>query len=166
MSELKSSGHACLREVGEGGGLRVEGWDGFDQAGDGESVANAAGPANQPEDSAFARKLNGDAHECGKAGAVDLGDGREHDDDLAHTAVNQGLEGFVELIAGFADGEPAVNVDYWLSSGLADVDLHGYAFGHHSKPLALKWNTAASRLAEWHYTLEDGLHKEDVRRSL
>ena len=43
-----------LGEVGEGGGFGFEGGDGFDEAGDGESVADAAGAADEAKDAAFA----------------------------------------------------------------------------------------------------------------
>jgi len=59
-------------EVGEGGGFGFECGDGFDEAGDGEGVADAAGTADQAEHAAFAGELDGDAHERGDAGAVDL----------------------------------------------------------------------------------------------
>src|SRR2546429_7722279 len=49
-------------KVGEGGGFGVEGRDGFDEARDGEGVADAAGSADQAEHAAFTRKLDGDAH--------------------------------------------------------------------------------------------------------
>src|SRR6266403_2052633 len=41
-------------EVGEGCGFGFEGGDGFDEAGDGEGVAHAAGTADQAEHAAFA----------------------------------------------------------------------------------------------------------------
>jgi hypothetical protein len=38
----------------------------------------------------------------------------------------------VELLAGFADGEAAANVQYGHIGGLANIDLHGDSFGHDS----------------------------------
>jgi len=42
----------CLREIREGGGFGFEGGDGFDEAGDGESVADTTGAADQAQDAA------------------------------------------------------------------------------------------------------------------
>jgi hypothetical protein len=36
----------------------------------------------------------------------------------------------VELVAGLSDGEPAMDLENGHSAGLADVNLHGGAFGH------------------------------------
>src|SRR6267143_1225719 len=69
----------CL-EVGEGGGFGFEGGDGFDEAGDGEGVADAAGAADEAEDATFASELDGDAHQRGDAGAVNLRDAVQDDD--------------------------------------------------------------------------------------
>ena len=72
-------GYVCLREIGEGGGFGFEGGDGFDEASDGEGVANAAGTADEAENSAFACELDGDAYQGGDARAVDLWDAVQDD---------------------------------------------------------------------------------------
>src|ERR1700757_198755 len=115
----------CLREVGEGGGFGVEGGDGFDEARDGEGVANAAGSADQAEHAAFARELDGDAHERGEAGAINLRRAVEPDDDFAHALLHNGLQGAVKLLAGFADSEPAMHFENGRGAGFANLNLHG-----------------------------------------
>jgi hypothetical protein len=117
-------------EIFEGRGFGFEGGDGFDEAGDSEGVANAALTADEAEDAAFAGKLDGDAHERGNAGAVNLGNAIEDDDDFLGAGLNDGLQGVVELVGGLTDGEAAVNVEDGDPAGLADVDLHGDAVGH------------------------------------
>ena len=81
-----------LCEVGEGGGFGFEGGDGFDEAGDGEGVADAARAADEAQDAAFTGELDGDAHERGDAGAVDLDDAVEDDDDFFARRLNDGLQ--------------------------------------------------------------------------
>src|SRR5207253_6094676 len=93
-------------KVSEGGGFGFEGGDGFDEAGDGEGVADAAGAADQAKHAAFAGELNGDAHERGDAGAVDLRDTVQEDDNFLRTPFDHRFESVVELLGGLADGEP------------------------------------------------------------
>src|SRR5947209_4925194 len=95
-------------KVGEGGGFGFEGGDGFDEAGDGEGVADAPRAADQAQHAAFARELDGDSNERGKARTIDLRRAVEADDDLANALLDDRLQGAVELFAGFADGEPAM----------------------------------------------------------
>ena len=59
-------------EVGEGGGFGVEGGDGFDEARDGEGVAHAARAADEAKRAVGVFELDGDAHERGDAGAINL----------------------------------------------------------------------------------------------
>jgi hypothetical protein len=119
-----------LGEVGEGGGFGFEGWDGFDEAGDGEGIADAARAADEAKDAAFAGELDGDANERGNAGAVDLGDAVEDDYYFAGTMVDYGLERFVELLAGFTNGEAATDVENGDGSAGANVYFHGSVIGH------------------------------------
>lgn len=72
-------GYVCLREIGEGGGFGFEGGDGFDEAGDGEGVADAALAADEAQDAAFAGELDGDAYQGGDARAVNLWDAVQDD---------------------------------------------------------------------------------------
>src|SRR5260221_799836 len=62
-NELPGEGYLCLSEVLEGGGFGFEGGDGFDEAGDGEGVADAALAPDQAQDAAFAGQFDGDAHQ-------------------------------------------------------------------------------------------------------
>ena len=119
-------------KIGEGGGFGFEGGDGFDEAGDGEGVADAAVAANQAEGAAFAGELDGDAHQGGDAGTVDLRDAVEDDDDILGAGFDDGFESVVELLGGLTDGEAAVNFKYRHSAGLADVDFHGGTVSHGS----------------------------------
>jgi len=119
-----------LGEVGEGGGFGFEGGDGFEKAGDGEGIVDTAGSADQPQRAPFARKLNGNANQCGKAGAVNLRSAIEDDDNLVRTRLYEGLQDVVEMFAGFADGQPAMNVHNGDSAGFAGVDLCGRVFAH------------------------------------
>jgi len=121
-----------LRKVGEGGGFGFEGGDGFNEAGDGEGVADAALAADQAQDAAFAGEPDGDTHERGDAGAVDLGNTVQNNDDFLRTALNHGLQGVVELVSRLADSEPSVNFEYRDSAGFANVDFHGQPVSHGS----------------------------------
>src|SRR6266478_6691803 len=117
-------------EIGERGDVGVEGGNGFDEAGDGEGVADASGAADEMQRAFFAGQADGDAHERGDAGAIDLRDAVEIDDDLACAASNDGLQGVGELLARLADCEAAVDFEHIDAVGLADVDLHWGAVGH------------------------------------
>jgi len=119
-------------EVGEGCGFGFEGGDGFDEAGDGEGVADAAGTADQAEHAAFAGELDGDAHERGDAGAVDLWNAAQEDDNFLRASFDHRLESVVQLLGGLADGEPAMDFEYRHPAGLADVDFHGRPVSHGS----------------------------------
>src|SRR6267154_2715882 len=111
-------------KIREGGGFGFECGDGFDEASDGEGVADAAGAADEAEDAAFAGELDGDANESGDAGAVNLRNAVEDDDHFPGAAFDDGFKGIMELLGWFAYGEAPVNFQYRRSSGLADVDLH------------------------------------------
>ena len=117
-------------EVGEGGGFGFEGGDGVDEASDGEGVADATGTADQTEQAALACELDGDADKGGEAGAVDLRNPVENDDDFSGAAVDYGLKGFVELFAGFTDGQAAVDVQDGNGAAVANVDFHRGVVGH------------------------------------
>ena len=81
-----------------------EGGDGFDEAGDGEGVADTALAADEMKRALFAGQPDGDAHERGDARAVDLRNAVEIDDDFVSAALDNGLECVGELIAGLTDG--------------------------------------------------------------
>src|SRR3981081_956830 len=63
----------CRVEVRDRGGIGFKGWDGLNQAGDREGVANASAAADEMRGPPFSGELNGDAHQRGNAGAIDLG---------------------------------------------------------------------------------------------
>ena len=159
-------GQVCLREIGEGGGFGFEGGNGFDEASDGEGVADAAGTADEAEDSAFACQLDGDAYQGGDAGAVNLRDTVEDDNDFFGTGLDHRFEGVVELLGRLADGEAAVNFEDRDSSRFADVDFHGGTVSHGNASIYPSWATAAIGKAARHYTLEGKLHKGNRCRSL
>jgi hypothetical protein len=114
----------------QGDSVGFEGGDGFDEAGNGEGVADAAGAAHKMQRAVFAGQPDGNAHEGGDAGAVDLRDGVEIDDDLAGAALNGRLQSVRELVAGLADGQATVNFKHINAVGLADVNLHWGTVGH------------------------------------
>jgi len=119
-----------LREARRGSGVGVVRRDGFDQASDGEGVADASGAANEMNRAAFPRELNGDAHQGGDAGAVDLWNAVEIDDYFTAAALHDGLERFVKLLGGFADGEPSVDFQQINAVLLPNGNLHRYVLGH------------------------------------
>src|SRR5258708_7424079 len=113
---FSAEGYVCLREISEGGGFGFEGGDGFDEAGDGEGVADAAGAADQTEHAAFPGELDGDAHHPGEAGAINLGDAGHDHDNFPRATLHHRLESVVELLGRLADGEPAVNFEHGHSA--------------------------------------------------
>src|SRR5260370_1652549 len=117
-------------EVLQSGGFGFEGGDGFDEAGNRKGIADAAVGADEAEDATFAGELDGDAHKRGDAGAVNLRNAIEDDDNFLCAALNHGLEGVVELIGRLANGQPAVNFEHGNSCGFANVDLHGQSVSH------------------------------------
>src|SRR5207244_11471947 len=125
-----AEGFLRLREIGEGGGFGFEGGDGFDEPRDGERVAHAAGATDETQDTAFARQLDGDAHQRGNAGAVDLRDAVQDHNHSLRATLNHGLKRVVKLLGGLADSEPAVNFQDRHSSGFANVDFHGRTLSH------------------------------------
>jgi len=116
-----------------GGGERVEGGDGFDKAGDGEGVADAAGLTDEVQSPVFAAEGNGHADERGDAGAVNLGDTVEVDDDLAGAVLKNGAQGSGELIARVPDGETAVEVKNVYAVLFANVDFNGRVLSHRNE---------------------------------
>jgi hypothetical protein len=119
-----------LGEVGESGGFGVEGGDGFDEAGDGERIADAAMAADEVQSAGFAGKADGNAHQRGDAGTVDLRNVIEDDDDFAGAALNGGLQSVVQLLGGLAYGQAAMNIQEENAARLADVNFHGDAVSH------------------------------------
>lgn len=112
-------------EVGEGSTFRFKRRDGFDEARNRERVAHAAGSANQAQVAAFAGELDGNAHQRGKPGAVNLRRTVQSDNDVARALLDHGLQGSIELLAGLADREPSMHFEDGNSAGLPNVDFHG-----------------------------------------
>ena len=106
--------------------------DGFDEASDGEGVADTAGFTDEAENAAFATEGDGDANERRDAGTVNLWDTVEDDDDFARATLQNGLQRHGELFAGIADGEAGVNVEDVDASVFANVDFDGSVKGHRS----------------------------------
>ena len=143
----------------EGGGFGFEGGDGFDEAGDGEGVADAAGAADQTEHTAFAGELDGDAHERGDPGAVNLWDAVQDSDNFLRATFDHRFERVVELLGRLADREAAVNFQYGHSAGFVHFDFHGQPVSHGRGSIHPHRARITIHRAARHYTLEDTLHK-------
>ena len=134
-----------LREAGRGGGFGFEGGDGLDEARNGEGIADTAGAANTVESAATASERDGEFDERGDAGAVDLRNVIEIDDNLAGTFLQELLSEIVEVLAGLADGEAAVDVKVVDTTGLARIDLK-WRIKRHERFLS-SMSTVQQRLA-------------------
>ena len=121
--------HSIL-EAGGGGGFAVEGGDGFDEARDGEGVANAAGATDEVEPAAFARQRNGELHEGRDAGAVDLRDVVEIDNHLPGAPRQQVLGEIAEVFTGFTDGQAAVYAKVMNAARFARRDFQWWMERH------------------------------------
>ncbi len=121
-----------LREGGEGFGFGVEGGYGFDEASDGERIADTAGLADEMELAIFAAEGDGHADERRNARAVDLGHAVEHNDDFLCAGLQDGLQSHGELFAGIADGEASMDVEDLDASVFANVDFDGSVKSHGS----------------------------------
>lgn len=106
-------------EAGGGGGFGVESGDGFDEACDGEGVANPARAADEVETTTVAGKGDGEFHQRRNAGAIDLRNIVEIDDHFRGAALQEVLGEVIEMFAGLADGKPAVNLKVMDSGGFA-----------------------------------------------
>ena len=124
-----ASGPSLLVELGSLG-EGIEGGDGFDEAGDGEGIEDAAGQTNQMKRAAVAAQRDGYADQRGNAGTVDLRDAVEIDDDFADAAFHDGSESGGELVAGIADGETTVDVKHYNVAFAVHVDFDGSVLGH------------------------------------
>ena len=121
-----------LREGFEGFGFCVERGDGFDEASDGERIADAAGLADEMELAIFAAEGDGHADERRNARAVDLRHAVEHNDDFLRAGLQDGLQRHGELFAGIADGQATVYVKHFDASVFANVDFDGSVKSHGS----------------------------------
>ena len=121
--------HSKLEASG-GGGFAVEGRDGFDEARDGEGVANAAGTADEVEPAALARQRNGELHEGRDAGTVNLRDVVQVDNHLPGTPRQQVLGEIAEVFTGFTDGETAVYTKVMNAARFARRDFQWWMERH------------------------------------
>src|SRR6266566_3884257 len=153
-------------KVVECGRFGLESRDGFDEAGDGEGVADAAGAADQTEHTAFAGELDGDAHERGDPGTVNLWDAVQDSDNFLRATLDHRFERVVELLGRLTDSEAAVNFQYGHSAGFAHVDFHGQPVSHGRGSIHPHRARITIHRAARHYTLEDTLHKGNRSRSI
>lgn len=130
------SGRGAFAKFSQCCSVRVKCRDGFDETGDGEGVAHAAGAANQMDGSAFASELNGDTHQGGDSGTVDLRDAIQIDEDFAAAAVDHRSQSFVELFAGFTNGQAAADVQHVDALRFTDSNFHGDMFRHEQSLIA------------------------------
>jgi len=79
---------------------------------------------------ADASKGDRSADKSRDAGAVNLGDAVEIDNDLAGAVIKRGQESFGQLVGGVADGEAAVEFEEMNAGILAEIDFDGSEVGH------------------------------------
>jgi len=117
--------------IREGGGFGFEGGDGFDEAGDGESVADTTGAADQAQERRFTGKLNGDAHQSVEIPELSIwGMPLQDDDDFFRVLLDDGLKS----AWSWSLGSPMVRRP-WTSRMDTPPDSrtlisHGWAFRH------------------------------------
>jgi len=121
-------------ERGLGGGFGFVGGDGFDEASDGEGIADTALSGDEMERAVEAGEGDGNFDKDGDAGAVDLRDVGEIDDELAGALIHELLDEVVEMLAGLTDGEASMHFDEVDASGFADGDFQGWVQGHQRFP--------------------------------
>lgn len=121
-------------EAHGGGSFRFERGDSFDETGDGECVADATLTADKMQSTALAGEGNGKFHESGNAGAVDLRNVVQVDDKLSAAALHQILGELGQVLAGFADGETAVNLQVVDAAGLARRNFQWWMKRHEISP--------------------------------
>jgi hypothetical protein len=119
MSAVTPTCNSDYLEAGGSGFFGVEGGDRFDEAGDGEGVAHAALAADEVESTPVAGEGDGEFDEGGNAGTVDLRNVVEIDDELPRTLLHEIVGEIVEMLAGLADGKPALNLKVVNAAGFA-----------------------------------------------
>lgn len=126
----------CARrlEAGLGLGFVVEGGDGFDEARDGEGVADAASATDKMKRAALLGERDGELDEDGDAGAVNLRDVVEVDDEFSRALLHELLNEIVEMLAGLADGEAAIDLDEMNARGFPSGDFKRGMQSHGSNP--------------------------------
>jgi len=122
-------------EAGGGGAFVFEGGDSFDEARDGEGVADASWATDEVKAAAFARERNGKLDKGRDARAVDLRDIVEVDNHFARTLIEEILSELAEVLAGLADGEAAVDVKVVNAAGFARRDFQWWMKRHFDNTL-------------------------------
>ena len=112
----------------------VEGGDGFDETGDGEGVADAAGATDEMQPAALAGEGDGELHDRGNAGTVDLRNIIEVDDEFAGAALHQVLGEVIQMLAGLTDREAAVDLEVMDAGGFAHRDFQRWMKRHEGFP--------------------------------
>ena len=124
----------CNLEAGFGLFCGFKGGDGLDEASNGEGIANAARVADQVQGSALPCQGYGQLHQHGNPGAVDLRNIIEVDNDLAGARLRQFLDKGAQMLAGIADGEPAMDDNKLDPVRFAHGHFQGWMQGHRSFP--------------------------------
>lgn len=120
----------------------IEGGDGFDEARDGKGVADAAGATDEVQPAALAGEGNGEFDEGRDAGAIDLWNIVEVDDQLPRTLLQEILGEVIEVLAGLADGEPAVDLKIMDTVGFAGRDFQRWMKRHEFPLSSTRWQLA------------------------
>src|SRR5580693_1786213 len=119
-----------LGEVGKCGGFGIESRNGLDKPRNGERIAHPAGAADKAQRTAFASQLDGNAHQCGNDGTIDLRNTVEIDDDLVGAGLRNRLKSIVQLLAGLPYRQTTSHFENRDSPGLSNSDFHGRMLGH------------------------------------
>jgi hypothetical protein len=127
---VASTSQLYLGEVGKRGGFGIESRNGLDKPRNGERIAHAAGAADEAQRTAFASQLDGNAHQCGNAGAIDLRNTVEIDDDLVGAGLRNSLKSIVQLLAGLPYRQTTAHFENRDCPGLSNSDFHGRMLGH------------------------------------
>ena len=107
------------------------------------------------------REGDGQFDERGDAGAVDLRDVVEVDDDFAGALLHELMREIVEVFAGFADGQAAVDLEVVDSGGFARGNFQRWIKRHEIFLLRCRRQATAGRvIADGpHYTMKDVKNK-------
>src|ERR1700737_4462197 len=119
-----------LGETGESGGFGVKSRNGFDQAGNGEGVADAALSANQVKRATLPGERDGNTHQRRNPGTINLWNSVQVDDDVARAFLHHGHRLIIQVIARIANGKPAVNRDKIDAVGFTDGNFEWWMQCH------------------------------------
>src|SRR5260370_35953330 len=115
-----------LRETGERSGFVVERGNGFHQSRNRERVPDAPLAAEQAQAASGAGKGDGVAHQRRYAGAVNLLNVAEIDEDFVPAVFGEIAQLMMQAVARLADGDAAAGVEDAHIAGFAnrDIDAH------------------------------------------